>query len=204
MDTGTLPSGQLGLNTAHLCVDMQNLFDEGGPWATPWMKRVLPNVQRLVERDPRRTVFTRFIPPQRAADAPGRWRQYYQRWRQCTRENLAPEMIELLPALSRYAPPAAVIDKPFYSPFYQSPLDRLLGDRSIDTLVISGAETDVCVLAAVMDAVDRGYRVVLPQDAICSSSDATHDALVTLYHRRYGQQIEIATTQAILEHWPAC
>ena len=67
--------------------------------------------------------------------------------------------------------------------------------------MITGAETDVCVLGAVIDAVDRGYRVVLATDAICSSSDQTHDALMTLYQNRFSQQIETAETEAILEAW---
>ena len=67
--------------------------------------------------------------------------------------------------------------------------------------MISGAETDVCVLGAVLGAVDYGYRVVLPIDALCSSSDRTHDALLTLYRERYSQQIETATAGAILSKW---
>ena len=51
----------------------------------------------------------------------------------------------------------------------------------------------MCVLAAVLGAVDRGYRMVLPTDELRSSSDRTHDALLTL-HERFAQQIE--TTQA--------
>ena len=39
----------------------------------------------------------------------------------------------------------------------------------------SGSETDVCVLATVLDAVDIGYRVIVVRDAICSSSDEGHD-----------------------------
>jgi hypothetical protein len=35
-----------GPNTIHLCVDMQNLFAPGGPWATPWMEKTLPSVAR--------------------------------------------------------------------------------------------------------------------------------------------------------------
>jgi nicotinamidase-related amidase len=57
------------------------------------------------------------------------------------------------------------------------------------------------VLATVLGAIDRGYRVVVASDAICSSADETHDASLRLYQRRYGQQVEIATTEQILENW---
>lgn len=77
-----------------------------------------------------------------------------------------------------------------------------LRDRRADALVITGAETDVCVLAAVLGAVDFGYRVVIASDAICSSADATHDALLTVYRNRFSEQIEIADTELILAHWP--
>jgi nicotinamidase-related amidase len=53
----------------------------------------------------------------------------------------------------------------------------------------------------VLGAVDFGYRVVLVTDAICSSSDETHDALLTLYHQRFAQQIETVDTETLLRHW---
>ncbi|HEX3411747.1 MAG TPA: isochorismatase family protein, partial [Stellaceae bacterium] len=53
----------------------------------------------------------------------------------------------------------------------------------------------------VLDAVDLGYRVVLATDALCSSSDATHDALLALYRNRFSQQIETASSEAILACW---
>ena len=65
-------------------------------------------------------------------------------------------------------------------------------------MVIPGDETDVCVLATVLGAVDRGYRVVTVADALCSSSDAIHDAALNLDTRRYGQQVETVTTEALL------
>ena len=69
------------------------------------------------------------------------------------------------------------------------------------TLTITGAETDVCVLATVFGAIDFGYRVVLATDALCSSSDTTHDALLTLYQERFAQQIEAADAATILTNW---
>src|ERR1044071_6898672 len=196
-----LPLGPLGDRTIHLCVDMQNLFAEDTPWNTPWMKRVLPVVTRIAERHPEQTVFTRFIPARHPDELPGNWRRFYRRWAELTLERIDRRLLELVPPLNRLAPPAVVIDKRVYSPFAEPDLPQLLRERQVDTLVITGAETDVCVLGAVVDAVDRGYRVVLAEDAICSSSDETHDALMTLYRNRFSQQIETAKAEAILEAW---
>ena len=44
----------------HLCVDMQRMFAEDTDWRTLWLPRVLPQVVRLAERAPERTMFTRF------------------------------------------------------------------------------------------------------------------------------------------------
>ena len=40
-----------------------------------------------------------------------------------------------------------------------------------------------------------------PTDALCSVSDATHDALLLLYRERFSQQITTATTEEILQAW---
>ena len=193
--------GPLGGRTVHLCIDMQNLFAEGTPWHTPWMKRVLPVVAGIAERHAERTIFTRFIPARHPDELPGSWRRYYRRWAELTLDRLEPELLELVPPLARLAPPAVTLDKRVYSPFVERALWVELRRRRADTLVITGAETDVCVLAAVMDAVDHGYRVVLATDALCSSSDETHDALMTLYHRRFAEQIETAESEEILAAW---
>ena len=196
-----LPFGPLGEHAAHLCIDMQNLFAEDTPWNTPWMKRVLPVVTRIAEAHAERTIFTRFIPVHRPEEAGGAWHRFYRRWTELTLERIDPELLELVPRLRGLVPPAMVIDKRVYSPFSEPALPKLLRERQIDTLVITGAETDMCVLGAVMDAVDLGYRVVLGRDAVCSSSDQTHDALMTLYRSRFSEQIETADTQAILAAW---
>jgi len=196
-----LAFGPLGERAAHLCIDMQNLFAEDTPWKTPWMKRVLPMVARFAEAHAERTIFTRFIPVHRPEEAGGAWRRFYRRWAELTLDRIDPELLELVPQLRRLAPPATVIDKRVYSPFSEPALPSLLRERQIDTLVVTGAETDVCVLGAVMDAVDLGYRVVLARDGVCSSSDQTHDALMTLYRSRFSEQIETADTQAILAAW---
>ena len=76
-----------------------------------------------------------------------------------------------------------------------------LRQREADALIVSGSETDVCVLATVLDAVDIGYRVIVVCDAIYSSSDEGHDMLMRLYHTRYTEQIETADAATILARW---
>jgi nicotinamidase-related amidase len=196
-----LKYGPLSARTAHLCVDMQNMFALDTPWHTPWMDRVLPVVATIAEAHPERTIFTRFIPPERPDTMPGRWRAYFERWRAMTREHLPPGLLGLVSPLDRLVPPARVVDKPVYSGFASPVLRALLVERHIDSLVITGAETDVCVLATVMGAVDRGFRVVIAADALCSSSDRTHDALLTLYNERYAEQIEVSDSGTILSNW---
>ena len=201
MEQGHLKHGPLGDGCVHLCVDMQKLFDEGTEWETPWLKRVLPVVERIARAKPDRTVFTRFIPAARPGEGEGTWRRYWERWSSMTLENLPRGAVDLLPPLKALVPPAEVIDKRVYSPWTEPGLHERLRARGVDTLVISGVETDVCVAGAVLGAVDLGYRVVVPTDAICSSSDHTHDALLTLYRERYGQQVETVGSDEILRCW---
>jgi nicotinamidase-related amidase len=62
----------------------------------------------------------------------------------------------------------------------------------------------VCVLATVIGAVDHGCRViVVVTDAVCSSSDEGHDAMLKLYRERYSLQIEAVGSEAILSAWSA-
>ena len=193
--------GDLGPEAIHVCVDMQRLFAAGGPWMTPWMERVLPMVVRLVERAPERTVFTRFIPPQTAEDAPGMWRRYYEKWPNVTRARIDPGLLDLAPALQKFAPPAALFDKPVYSAFATGALHAFLQRHQVSALIVTGSETDVCVLSTVLAAIDHGYRTVIVRDAICSSSDTSHDHLTDLYQKRFDVQIELATADEVLAGW---
>jgi nicotinamidase-related amidase len=146
-------------------------------------------------------VFTRFITPARPDQMPGMWRRYYERWRETTREKVDPHLLDLMPQLAQFAPPAAVIDKSRYSAFAEPHLHAHLTERKVDGLIVTGSETDVCVLATVLGAVDLGYRVIVVRDAICSSSDEGHDALLRVYHGRYTEQIETADAESVLRRW---
>lgn len=187
---------------AHLCIDMQRLFAEGTAWQVPWLPRVMPAVVEIAGRHAARTVFSRFMPPATPEEAMGAWRDYYERWPQMTRNVLEPGMLDLVAPLAKLVPPARVVDKPANSIFSRAGFSAALRRRGITTLVVTGGETDVCVLATVMQAIDLGFRVVLPTDALCSTSDGAHDALVGLFRARFSSQVEATTTDELLRRWP--
>ena len=193
--------GPIGRRTVHLCIDMQNLFGLKTAWHAPRMGAVLPNVERIARAHPAQTVFTRFIPARNAEAARGAWRAYYEHWHAMTLDELDPGLIDLMPPLDALVPPAGVLDKTTYGPWLDGALAADLEGRGTDTLVITGGETDVCVLGAVLGAVDRGYRTIVVEDALCSSSDEMHDAMMHLYRARYDRQVETVRADAVLAAW---
>jgi hypothetical protein len=61
------------------------------------------------------------------------------------------------------------------------PIRARATQRHVNTLIVSGGETDVCVLSTVLSAIDLGLRIVLVEGALCSSFDESHDAILGLY-----------------------
>lgn len=194
--------GPPGGNAIHVCVDMQRMFAADTEWKTPWFDRVLPNVVAIADRHSQRTLFTRFVPARSPGHGAGMWRRYYERWSSMTIESLGADMVELVPELARFVPPAMTFDKNVYSPWTGSDLHLRMRGKAIDTIVVTGGETDVCVLATALGAIDWGFRVILVTDALCSSADETHDAMMAVYLNRFGEQVECVTTGTLLAAWP--
>ncbi len=61
-----------------------------------------------------------------------------------------------------------VIDKPGKGAFYATDLHPMLAYKNIETLVVCGVTTEVCVHTTVREANDRGYRCIVPGDC-CGS-----------------------------------
>ncbi len=186
----------------HLCVDMQRVFAEDTPWHVEWMDRISEEVEVVVDSDPARCIFTCFVPPRSVEEARGAWRAYYEKWPMMTQQALAPELIEVSPSLSRYIPPARIFRKSVYSPWQHGGLGEILRQEQVSTVVITGGETDVCVLATVLGAIDQGFYVILVEDALCSGRDATHDAAMKLLSGRFSTQLQVCDTATLLRALP--
>jgi nicotinamidase-related amidase len=73
-------------------------------------------------------------------------------------------------------PDEPVIDKPGKGAFYQTDLELMLRNRSIDTLFVAGVTTEVCVNTTVREANDRGFRCIVLSDCCASYFPEFHDA----------------------------
>lgn len=74
-----------------------------------------------------------------------------------------------------------VIDKNRYSAFYGTGLEPILTSLKVDSLVICGVTTNMCVETTARDAGQRDYRVFVAGDACGELDRARHDmALHTL------------------------
>lgn len=58
-----------------------------------------------------------------------------------------------------------------YSAFFQTDLEKLLDDLEVEELRICGLQTNTCVLYTAMDALQRGFRVVVPETCVASGDE---------------------------------
>ena len=68
-----------------------------------------------------------------------------------------------------------MIDKPGKGAFYQTDLELMLKNRGIETLLVCGVTTEVCVNTTVREANDRGFRCVVLSDCCASYFPEFHD-----------------------------
>ena len=67
-----------------------------------------------------------------------------------------------------------VIDKPGFSAFYATDLERILQTRGIRHLILVGVTTDVCVHSTLREAVDRGYEALVIADCCAATDERNH------------------------------
>ena len=64
-----------------------------------------------------------------------------------------------------------IIEKNKDSGFYETPLHDRLQEMGVDTVVITGMQTQICVQTTAADAFFRGYNVWVPSDCVVSARE---------------------------------
>ncbi len=88
-----------------------------------------------------------------------------------------------------------VVDKNASSPFNGTGIDQILRNLQLDTLVLAGMATDMCVETTARDAADRGYNVIVVEDAVATFFEPHHNAALSAMSRVYAQ---VWTTDRVL------
>src|SRR4051812_42403439 len=91
-----------------------------------------------------------------------------------------------------------VIDKPGKGAFYNTNLEPLLRNHGIDSLLVCGVTTEVCVHTTVREANDRGYRCVVLADCCASYFAEFHEVALRMIAAQGGIFGWVSTSRAVL------
>jgi nicotinamidase-related amidase len=104
---------------------------------------------------------------------------------------------DIIPALYPVAG-EPVIDKPGKGAFYQTDLELMLKGRNIDTLLVCGVTTEVCVNTTVREANDRGIRCVVLSDCCASYFPDFHTAGLAMIKAQGGIFGSVTSSKNVL------
>jgi maleamate amidohydrolase len=92
-----------------------------------------------------------------------------------------------------------VLNKLFASAFFGTPLSSLLAAAGCDSVIVTGASTSGCVRATVVDAIQHGYRPVVPREAVGDRNPAAHEANLYDIDAKYGDVVAVDDVVTHLE-----
>ena len=109
---------------------------------------------------------------------------------------------ELDPRLSIDFGLDAVINKRMASVFHESPIQSLLIWHHADTVILTGGSTSGCVRASAVDALSRGYRVIVPEECVADKHEIPHFANLCDMMLKYADVLPSSEVAAWLEEQP--
>jgi len=169
------------VKTALIVVDMLNDFVTG-VLKCERASRIIPNIQRLLDFARKKGVPVIYAndthllgvdkefeiwPPHAVVGTKG-----------------AEVIDELKPVQGDY-----IIQKRRYSAFYGTDLDLLLRELYVDTLILVGLVTNVCIQHTAADAFFRGYQIIVPEDCVETLTEEAQKSGIEYLKMIYGCKI---------------
>jgi nicotinamidase-related amidase len=93
------------------------------------------------------------------------------------------------------------VPKRRYSGFYGTDLEMLLQELGVDTVILTGLHTNICVRHTAADAFYRGYHIIVPTDGVQAFTEDDHQSGLDYLKRVYGA--ELLSGAEVLERLPA-
>lgn len=86
-----------------------------------------------------------------------------------------------------------LIVKHFASAFFGTALASYLSFERVDTVIVTGCTTSGCVRATAVDALQHGYRVIVPEECVGDRSPEAHTANLRDIQTKYGDVVSLAS-----------
>jgi nicotinamidase-related amidase len=100
-------------------------------------------------------------------------------------------------------PSDCIVPKRRYSGFQGTDLDILLNENNVDTVVLTGLHTNICVRHTAADAFYNGYRIIVPEDAVDAFSEKDQVEGLAYLKQVYGAKITTTgeAVASLLRRW---
>lgn len=89
-------------------------------------------------------------------------------------------------------PDEQVLVKKYGSCFFGTALASQFTATAIDTVIVTGVSTSGCVRATVVDAMQHGFRAIIPREAVGDRSSEQHEANLFDMEAKYGDVLGLA------------
>jgi nicotinamidase-related amidase len=190
-------------SAAFLIVDMQNDFVRvGAPLEVPDTRRTIApirEVARAFRRAGRPVIYTRFVAGPEETLL-WKWSPQIRPPVNCCRIGFRRHYAELnaerecIAVVDELAPEPGdvVVDKYGYGAFFRTNLVDILASRGVDTVIIAGTVTQICVEESGRESFHHGYRTVLLSDAVSSFDPGLHAATLKNFAMKFGRVLDSA------------
>jgi ureidoacrylate peracid hydrolase len=179
-------------STAILVVDMLNDFlKPGGKMVLEGGEIILEPLRILLEKGRKEKLPIIFVNDSHRSRL-RQDREFKKRAEHCIEGTWGAEVVEeLKPHQSDF-----IIKKSRFSGFYQTDLDLTLKDLKIDTVIVVGVVTNICVRSTIHDAFFRGYQVIVPKDCVMATGEREQESSLYDIHTHFG---EVTVSERIIE-----
>jgi len=168
---------------------LKGFLEEGYPlYCGEGARRIIPNVQRLLEKETAKGSKVFYLSDHHAPDDP-EFKMFPPHAIEGTAE------AEVIPELTKYK--GEVIPKKTYSAFFGTTLEAKLKKLKPKKIIVCGVCTHICVLYAVADARIRGYEVEVPVDCVASFDEKSHHFALDYIENTLGAKLtNVITSRA--------
>ena len=190
-------------SAAVLVIDMANDFvypggtiaDAGGPEYQQRAQAIIPRLAKLLD-----AARSAGIPVIYATDAHTPHDKELRKWppHSMAGTHQAEIVSELTPQ-----PGDVVWEKQTYSPFLNPEFEKVLEERGITKLYVTGLHTDCCARHTSGDAFQRGYDLVWVTDALQAFTEEAHKAGLGYFETWYATdpKSQLKTADALVAEW---